>query len=137
MDEQLKMQSYGFSQLCGQSPVASSQIACLEKAIIGSGQVFSTVEEFYDAVYLMSLAGRFRYKFKRNSPQHMTMICNAETCPWKITACAEGATSVVQVHTFRNIHNHSVEDASFGQPTVHTKQGGCMVDDVEVVLVIC
>ncbi|KAL6338663.1 hypothetical protein AAG906_021480 [Vitis piasezkii] len=40
------------------------------------------------------------------------------------------ATRVVQVHTFRNIHNQSIEDASFGQPIVRTKQGRCMVDDV-------
>ena len=92
MDEQLIMQSYGFSQLCGQSPLASSQIVCLEKAIVGSGQVFSIVQEFCDVVYLMSLAGHFHYKFKRNSPQHMIVICSVETCHWKITARAVGAT---------------------------------------------
>ena len=37
---------------------------------------------------------------------------------------------MIQIHTFRNIHNQSIEDVSFGQPAVHTKRGGRMVDDV-------
>ena len=71
--------------------------------------------------YLMSFIGHFHYKFKRNSPQHTTVIWSVETCPWKIIARVIGATWVIQVHTFRNIHNHYVENASFGQPVVKDK----------------
>lgn len=60
----------------------------------------------------------------------MTVICSVESYHWRITTRAIGATRVVQVHTFRNIHNQSIADASFGQPVVRTKQGRCMVDDV-------
>ena len=41
-----------------------------------------------------------------------------------------GTTLMVQVHTFNNIHNHSVDDVSFGQLVVHTKRGGRTMDDV-------
>ena len=81
IDEVQTMQSYGFSHPCVESPVPSLQIASFKKAIIGSGKVFCTIEEFRDIVYLMLLARRFHYKFKRNSPQHMTVICSAESCP--------------------------------------------------------
>ena len=112
-NEELPMQSYGISQQCGDFQATSLQSTRFERAIIGSGQIFGIVKEFHDAIYLMSLVGRFHYKFKGNSPQHTIVICNAETCPWKIIACAIDATRVVQVHTFRNIHNHFVHDALF------------------------
>ena len=78
----------------------------------------------------MLLAGCFRFKFKRKSPHHTTVICKSKPCPWKITACIVGTTLMVQVHTFNNVHNHSVDDASFGQPVVHTKRCGRTMDDV-------
>ena len=31
-------------------------------------------------------------------------------CPWKITCRVVGASDVVQVHTFRNEHSHTVDD---------------------------
>ena len=78
----------------------------------------------------MLLAGCFRFKFKRNSLHHTTVICKSKPYPWKITARIMGTTLMVQVHTFNNIHNHSVDDVSFGQPVVHTKRGGRTMDDV-------
>ncbi|RVW13140.1 hypothetical protein CK203_104955 [Vitis vinifera] len=47
-----------------------------------------------------------------------------------LTHVLNRAPRVIQIHTFRNIHNQSIEDVSFGQPAVHTKRGGRMVDDV-------
>lgn len=94
-DEDLPMQFYGISQRCGDFQATSLQSARFERAIIGSGQIFGIVKESHDAVYLMSLVGHFRYKFKGNSPQHIIVICNVETCPWKIIARAIDATQVV------------------------------------------
>ena len=49
------------------------------------------------------------------------MICVVPACPWKIATCAVGELRVVQVHTFRNIHTHTVDDASNPQPALRTK----------------
>ena len=78
---------------------------CFSNAILGSGQNFTNPFEFCDAVYLMSLVGRFRYRFKKNTPLRMSLVCAIDSCPWKITCCALGVVNVVQVHTFENIHN--------------------------------
>ncbi|RVW21944.1 hypothetical protein CK203_110569 [Vitis vinifera] len=39
------------------------------------GHTFPDDIEFHDVVYLMSIAGRFRYCFKRNSMKHVTVVC--------------------------------------------------------------
>lgn len=78
-DQDLPMQSYGISQWCGDFQATSLQSTHFEIAIIGSGLIFGIVEEFCNVAYLMSLVGRFRYKFKRNSSQHSMVICSVET----------------------------------------------------------
>ena len=49
----------------------------LKIPFMGSGHSFPNVAEFRDAIYLMSIVGRFRYRFKRNSTKHMTEIGRA------------------------------------------------------------
>ena len=78
----------------------------------------------------MSVGGRFRYKFKRNCLKHTTVICVVEGCPWKVTACVVWKTKIVQVHTFRNEHNHSLEDVSVLELVVHCNRAIVMIDDV-------
>ena len=39
-------------------------------------------------------------------------------------------TELVQVFTFINIHNHSMDNANFRKPVVRTKHDGALVDDV-------
>ncbi|RVW81082.1 hypothetical protein CK203_045422 [Vitis vinifera] len=39
---------------------------------------------------------RFRYRFKRNSTKHMTVVCTVTKCPWKVTARAIGDSNIVQ-----------------------------------------
>ena len=63
------------------------------QAILRLGHTFKNVEEFRNAIYQMSLSGRFEYKYKKNSPTHMSAKCSAEGCPWKITAHAVGEMS--------------------------------------------
>ena len=74
--------------------------------ILSFGQIFRNAFKFRDAMYLMSLGGRFRYKFKKNTPKRMSVVCTIDKCPWKITCRALGSTNVVQIHTFENAHNH-------------------------------
>ena len=117
-DVYIKMQSQGFYQRCVESHVGSLDLSRFESAILGSGHTFSTENDFRDAIYLISVGDRFRYKFKRNCLKHTTVICVVEGCPWKVTACVVWKTKIVQVHTFRNEHNHSLEDVSVSELAV-------------------
>ena len=78
----------------------------------------------------MSLAGRFRYRFKRNTPKHMYVICTIEKCPWKITCCALGSTNVVQVHTFHNVHNHSLDNVASSQASIRSNCASMVINEV-------
>ena len=68
---------------------------CFSNAILGSGQTFRNASEFRDVVYLMSLVGRFRNRFKKNTPQQMSLVCTIDNCSWRITCRVLGATNVV------------------------------------------
>ena len=102
----------------------------LKIPFMGSGHSFPNVAEFRDAIYLMSIVGRFCYCFKRNSTKHMTVVCTVTQCPWKITARAIGDSNIVQVHTFHNHHNHSLEDVATCQPLVRSNRASLLIDDV-------
>ena len=93
-DVDIRMQSRGFHQRCAESHVGPLESSRFESAILGSGHTFSTANEFRDAIYLMSVGGRFRYKFKRNCLKHMTVICVVEGCPWKVTTHAVRRTKI-------------------------------------------
>ncbi|KAL6310773.1 hypothetical protein AAG906_007416 [Vitis piasezkii] len=60
----------------------------------------------------------------------MTIVCTVAQCPWKVTARAIGDSKIVQVHTFRNVHNHSLEDVSSSQPLVRSNRASLVIDDV-------
>ena len=52
------------------TPLESNQF---REAILGSGHTFKNADEFRNAIYQMSLAKRFQYKYKKNSPTHMSV----------------------------------------------------------------
>ena len=89
-----------------------------QNEIMGSGKTFPNANAFCDAMYLMSIAGRFQYYYKRNCFKHMTIICTINGWPWKIICRAVGASHVIQVHTFVNEHRHTVDDIVSSQPLV-------------------
>ena len=113
-----------------QSHIQISYIRCVFQEIIDSGQTFRNAFEFHDVVYLMSLVRRFRYRFKKNTPQRMSLVCTINNCPWKITCRALGTVNVVQVHTFENTHNHSLDDVASLQPTIRANRASMVIDDV-------
>ena len=78
----LTIESYGFSHRCAESNMLKHDSRWFVNSIMGSGHTFPNVAEFRDVVYLMSIAGRFCYCFKRNSMKHMTVICTVSGCPW-------------------------------------------------------
>ena len=50
--------------------------------------------------------------------------------PWKIICHAIGASDVVQVHTFRNEHSHTVDDVVASQPVVRCNRATVVIDEV-------
>ena len=97
---------------------------------MGSGHTFPNALDFRDVVYMMSLDGQFRYYFKINNSKHMTVLCTVVECPWKITCRVIGSSNVVQVHTFRNFHNHSLKDVASYQPLVRLTRTSLVIDNV-------
>ena len=79
---------------------------------------------------MMSLIGRFWYRFKKNNLKQMSVFYTIEKCPWRITCCAIGLAKVVHVHTFEIDHNHSLDDVASSQPSNKTKRVSKMIDDV-------
>ncbi|XP_059591763.1 uncharacterized protein LOC100245246 isoform X1 [Vitis vinifera] len=129
-NDSLTIESCGFSQRCAESNILKRDSRRFENSIMGSGHTFPNAAKFRDAVYLMSIAGRFRYCFKRNSTKHMTVVCTVNECPWKVTARAIGESNIIQVHTFQNRHNHSLEDVAACQPLVRSNRASLLIDDV-------
>ena len=82
------MLSRGFALHCVDSEYIPLESNRFREAILGSGHTFKNAEEFRNAIYQMSLGGRFEYKYKKNSPTHMSVKCSVKGCPWKITAHA-------------------------------------------------
>ena len=96
---------------------------------------FSVVDKLLEmlpsfGMHLMSLVRRFRYRFKKNTLQRMSLVCIINNCPWKITCRALGAANVVQVHTFENTHNHSLDDVASLQPTSRASRASMVINDV-------
>ena len=121
---------FGFSQKCAETNIIQLERSRFEHSIIGSGHTFPNASEFRDAIYLMYLVEKFQYCYKRNSSKHMTEVCTIEDCPWKSTARAIGDSNIVQVHTFRNVHNHCLEDVALSQPLVRSTHASLVIDDV-------
>ena len=72
--------SHGLSNRGVEIDVLQLNSRLLENTIVCSGQRFSNVSAFQDALYLMSLGGRFQYYFKRNAYRHMTVVCTINGC---------------------------------------------------------
>ena len=91
---------------CADSEYTPLELIHFREAILGSGHTFKNAEEFRNAIYQMSLGGRFEYKYKKNSPTHMSVKCSVEGCPWKIIAHAIEGNVILRVHTYQMNHNH-------------------------------
>ena len=60
----------------------------------------------------------------------MIVVCTIQECPWKITTYAIRDSNIVQVHTFRNVHNQCLEDVALYQPLVRSTHASLVIDDV-------
>ena len=50
--------------------------------------------------------------------------------PWKVMVNAIPATQIDQVFSFKNMHNHSMDNSTFHKTVIRTKHGGALVDDL-------
>ena len=60
-NESPTIESFRFSQRCAMTNTVQLQPSRFEHSIVDSGHTFPNASEFRDAIYLMSLAGKFRY----------------------------------------------------------------------------
>ncbi|XP_059599268.1 uncharacterized protein LOC132255235 [Vitis vinifera] len=124
------MLSRGFASRCADSEYTPLESNRFREAILGSGHTFKNADEFRNAIYQMSLAGRFQYKYNKNSPTHMSVKCSVEDCPWKITAHAVEGNEILRVYTYQVNHNHIAQDECSSKVRVSSKRGAVVVEDV-------
>ena len=74
-NESMAFDSLGFFRRCVESNFGELQSRRFENAIMGSSHTFPNASDFQDVLHMMSLVGRFRYSFKRNSSKHMIVLC--------------------------------------------------------------
>ncbi|XP_019071897.1 uncharacterized protein LOC109121624 [Vitis vinifera] len=124
------MLSRGFVSRCADSEYTPLESIRFCEAILGSGDTFKNAKEFRNVIYQMSLGGRFEYKYKKNSPTHMSVKCSVESCPWKITAHVIEGNVILRVHTYQVNHNHIAQDECSSKVKVSSKRGAVIVEDV-------
>ncbi|XP_010645949.3 uncharacterized protein LOC104877993 [Vitis vinifera] len=120
----------GFASRCADTEYTLLESNRFREAILGSGHTFKNADEFRNAIYQMSLAGRFQYKYKKNSPTHMSVKCSVEDCPWKITTHAVEGNEILRVYTYQVNHNHIAQDECSSKVRVSSKRGAVVVEDV-------
>ena len=96
---------------------------------MGAGS-FPNADEFRNALYTISLVGRFQYKFKKNSPKRISMYCSVDGRPWRIIANSIGTTKNLKVIIFNNVHNHYVDVECSSQPSMQGKRGARVIEQV-------
>ena len=123
------MLSRGFASRCADSEYTPLESNRFREAILGSGHTFKNADEFRNAIYQMSLAGRFQYKYNKNSPTHMSIKCLVEGCPWNITIHAVKRNEILQVHTYQ-VNHHITQDECSSKVRVSLKRGVVVVEDM-------
>ncbi|RVW84418.1 hypothetical protein CK203_040615 [Vitis vinifera] len=116
------MLSRGFASRSANTEYIPLESIRFREAILGSGHTFKNAEEFRNAIYQMSLGGRFEYKYKKNSPTHMSVKCSVDGCHWKITAHAVEGNVILRVHTYQVNHNHIAQDEGSSKVKVSSRE---------------
>ncbi|KAJ4956462.1 hypothetical protein NE237_013245 [Protea cynaroides] len=75
-----------------------------ENAITGVDQRFNSVHEFRDALHKYAIAHGFAYRFKKNDPNRVTVLCKAEGCPWRIHASKLSTTQLFCIKRMTPTH---------------------------------
>ena len=115
---------------CAETEVMPHDLSLCPQPIIGSGHSFPNADEFRNALYTMSLVGRFQYKFKKNSPKRISVCCLVDGCPWRITANSVGTIKILKVNIFIDVHNHCADVECSSQPSMRGRRGACVIEQV-------
>lgn len=115
---------------CAETEVMPHDLSLCPQPIIGSGHSFPNADEFRNALYTMSLVGRFQYKFKKNSPKRISVCCLVDGCPWRITANSVGTTKILKVNIFIDVHNHCADVECSSQPSMRGRRGARVIEQV-------
>ena len=115
---------------CAKIEVMPHDLSLCPQPIIGSGHSFPNADEFRNALYTMSLVGRFQYKFKKNSPKRISVCCLVDGCPWRITANSVGTTKILKVNIFIDVHNHCADVECSSQPSMRGRRGARIIEQV-------
>ena len=62
--------------------------------------------------------------------KRMIVVGITEKYSWKITCRSIDSSDVVQVHTFDNCHNHSLDDVASSQPSVRANCASLVIDEL-------
>ncbi|KAL6314438.1 hypothetical protein AAG906_025923 [Vitis piasezkii] len=107
--------SQGFMSRCAGTEVMPHDLSLCPQPIIGSGHSFPNADEFRNALYTMSLVGRFQYKFKKNSPKRISVCCS---------------TKILKVNIFIDVHNHCADVECSSQPSMRGRRGARVIEQV-------
>ncbi|RVX16585.1 hypothetical protein CK203_006028 [Vitis vinifera] len=98
--------------------------------MLSRGFASRSADTEYIPLELIRFRGRFEYKYKKNSPTHMSVKCSVDGCPWKITAHVVEGNVILRVHTYQVNHNHIAQDECSSKVKVSSKRGAVVVEDV-------
>ncbi|XVF34563.1 hypothetical protein REPUB_Repub18cG0069500 [Reevesia pubescens] len=79
-------------------------VASWKNGITGEGQDFKSAVEFRDALQKYAIAHRFAYKFRKNDANRASVVCAAESCPWRIHASWVPSASVFRIKKLHKSH---------------------------------
>ena len=115
---------------CVETKVRPHEISLCPQLIIGSVHSFPNADEFRNALYTMSLVGRFQYKFKKNSPKRISVYCLVDGCPWRIIANSVGTTKILKVNIYIDVHNHCANIECSSHPLMRGRRGARVIEQV-------
>ena len=115
---------------CAETEVMPHDLSLCPQPIIGSGHSFPNADEFRNALYTMSLVGRFQYKFKKNSPKRISVCCLVDGCPQRITTNSVGTIKILKVNIFNDVHNHCAGVECSSQPSMRGRRGASVIEQV-------
>ncbi|KAG6506536.1 uncharacterized protein LOC121980428 [Zingiber officinale] len=75
-----------------------------DNLITGVGQVFSTSNNFRDALHKYAIAHSFIYKLVKNDQFRVTAECTVEDCPWRIHASRSSAKQKFMIKKINPSH---------------------------------
>ena len=94
---------------------------------IEEGQIYTSPDNFKQAVTCFAFANNFSFEYLNNSRSYYRIVCKVPDCRWKLTAGCEGNSDMVRVKKINNIHCHTAHDVATYKPVVRSKYIGNLI----------